>query len=121
MAAAQASVLLAYRRMDIDARHRIRIAGIAMQRYNVDVTHSFSVLRRLSQQLNQSLSDIAGYVVDNRTLPPTWVPTWTGIVQYIGRSLVAMPPCSPADVRPGTSLYEEADVGRAGPGPVRPH
>jgi len=37
----------------------------------VDATQSFSVLRRLSQQLNQKLSDIASYVVDNRALPPT--------------------------------------------------
>ncbi len=77
VAGAQASVLLAYRRNEVnlikavDARHRIGIAqGIIMQRYNVDATQSFSVLRRLSQQLNQKLSDIASYVVDNRALPP---------------------------------------------------
>ena len=78
VAGAQASVLLAYHRKDlnlvkaVDARHRIGMAqGIIMQRYNLDVTQSFSVLRRLSQQLNQKLSDIANYVVDNRALPPT--------------------------------------------------
>jgi GAF domain-containing protein len=78
VAGAQASVLLAYRLNDlnlikaVDARHRIGIAqGIIMQRYGVDTTQSFSVLRRLSQHLNRKLSDIANYVVDNRELPPT--------------------------------------------------
>ena len=78
LAGAQASVLLAYHRNDVnlvkavDSRHRIGIAqGIIMQRYQLDVTQSFQVLRRLSQHLNQKLSDIANYVVDNRALPPT--------------------------------------------------
>ncbi|MGH3633138.1 GAF and ANTAR domain-containing protein [Mycobacterium sp.] len=40
--------------------------GVIMERYNIDALHAFDMLRRLSQEMNVRLSEIAQRVVDTR-------------------------------------------------------
>lgn len=54
----------------IDARYQIGLAqGILMERYGLDATQSFEVLRRYSRDNNVKLSRVAANVVRTRSLP----------------------------------------------------
>lgn len=54
----------------VEARHTIGIAqGILMTRYGLDRERSFELLRRLSNQTNTKLRDVAQQVTDQRGLP----------------------------------------------------
>jgi GAF domain-containing protein len=55
----------------LDTRKRIGQAqGILMERYDLDETRAFEVLRRYSQDHNIKLRDIAEHLVGSRKLPP---------------------------------------------------
>ncbi|MBB5787824.1 GAF and ANTAR domain-containing protein [Jiangella mangrovi] len=57
----------------IDARYQIGLAqGILMERYGLDATQSFEVLRRYSRDNNVKLSRVAGDVVRTRSLPDAY-------------------------------------------------
>jgi GAF domain-containing protein len=61
----------------ISARHLVGVAqGILMERYQIDVTTAFEVMKRHSQQNNVKLHRIAAHVVQHRELPtsPVAVP-----------------------------------------------
>ncbi|PZF82141.1 GAF and ANTAR domain-containing protein [Jiangella anatolica] len=54
----------------IDARYQIGLAqGILMERYGLDATQSFELLRRYSRDNNVKLSQVAAGVVRTRALP----------------------------------------------------
>lgn len=54
----------------IDARYQIGLAqGILMERYGLDATQSFELLRRYSRDNNVKLSRVAANVVRTRALP----------------------------------------------------
>jgi GAF domain-containing protein len=54
----------------VDARHLIGQAqGILMERYSIDATQAFTVLRRYSSHTNRKLRLVAEDVVHNRHLP----------------------------------------------------
>lgn len=53
-------------RSALQSRHTIGIAqGILMKRYNLDVDGSFALLKRLSQDENRKLRDVAAQIVSN--------------------------------------------------------
>jgi GAF domain-containing protein len=55
----------------LDTRKRIGQAqGILMERYDLDETRAFEVLRRYSQDHNIKLRDVAEHLVGSRKLPP---------------------------------------------------
>jgi len=57
----------------IDARYQIGLAqGILMERYGLDATQSFEVLRRYSRDNNIKLSRVAADVVRTRSLPEAY-------------------------------------------------
>lgn len=73
---AHASVALARLRSEqdlwkaVDSRHLIGLAqGLLMERYSINAEQSFSVLRRYSQNHNKKLIDVAGQLIETRTLP----------------------------------------------------
>jgi GAF domain-containing protein len=54
----------------VDARKLVGQAmGILMERYDVDEDRAFAILKRLSQDTNTKLRDVAQQLVDTRTLP----------------------------------------------------
>jgi AmiR/NasT family two-component response regulator len=54
----------------LDSRKLIGQAqGILMERFDLDDTHAFEVLRRYSQDSNIKLRDVAQIVVETRRLP----------------------------------------------------
>ena len=70
------SIMLAHHRNDknlwkaVDARHRIGQAqGILMQKYGIDETTAFGVLRRISQSQNIKLHLVADEIIRTRTVP----------------------------------------------------
>ena len=70
------SIMLAHHRNDqnlwkaVDARHRIGQAqGILMQKYGIDETVAFGLLRRISQSQNTRLHVVADEVIRTRTVP----------------------------------------------------
>lgn len=82
---AHASIVLSRYRSDLNlwkaiaARHRIGQAqGILMERFHFDADKAFAVLRRLSQQQNIKLSQIADHVIATGQLPGERVPESTG-------------------------------------------
>lgn len=46
-----------------------RAQGIIMERYEMDAGRAFDVLRRISNQSNVPVRDIADYLIDTRRLP----------------------------------------------------
>ncbi|KUI24149.1 histidine kinase [Mycobacterium sp. IS-1742] len=72
LAAHAAAALLAHRegeqlRSALSTRDRIGQAkGIIMERYNVDDVQAFEMMRRLSQDSNKKLTEIAQQVIDTR-------------------------------------------------------
>jgi GAF domain-containing protein len=55
----------------IDARHLIGLAqGILMERYGLDASKAFAVLRRYSQDNNIKIRAVADQIVDTGQLPP---------------------------------------------------
>ncbi len=82
---AHASIVLSRYRSDLNlwqaiaARHRIGQAqGILMERFHFDADKAFAVLRRLSQQQNIKLSQIADHVIATGQLPGERVPESSG-------------------------------------------
>ena len=54
----------------VGSRHVIGMAqGIAMERYGIDQEQSFELLRRLSSTSNVKLREVAGQIVETRTIP----------------------------------------------------
>ena len=72
LAAHAAAAILASRQGEqlksaVSTRDRIGQAkGIIMERYNVDEIQAFEMLRRLSQDSNTRLADVAQRVIDTR-------------------------------------------------------
>ena len=75
LAAHAASAILASRHGEqlqsaLSTRDRIGQAkGIIMERYGVDDMRAFDMLRRLSQESNTRLADVAQQVIDTRSTP----------------------------------------------------
>jgi hypothetical protein len=54
----------------LDARSMIgQATGIVMDRYNIDAVRAFAVLKRISQQTNVKLHDVAAELIRTRSLP----------------------------------------------------
>jgi GAF domain-containing protein len=54
----------------LDARSLIgQATGIVMDRYNIDAVRAFAVLKRISQQTNVKLHDVAAELIRTRSLP----------------------------------------------------
>lgn len=57
-------------RAAVSSRHVIGMAqGIAMERYGIDQEQSFELLRRLSSTSNVKLREVAGQIVETRSIP----------------------------------------------------
>jgi GAF domain-containing protein len=77
----------------VDARKLVGQAmGILMERYGIDDTKAFSVLRRYSQQTNTKLRTVALELIVSRTLP--------GLPPATGSSRVVYPRPQPSEVLP---------------------
>ena len=74
--AAHASIALAHFRGEahlwqaIDSRHSIGLAqGILMHKYQISAETAFALMRRLSQDNNMKVHDVATYIARTQTLP----------------------------------------------------